>query len=824
MAVSLFYCSIYGPKMKELPNDPIQFAALVAHQLKGPIAAVSSLLQTVLGELAGPITPKQREILEKAISRCDESLAAAQRLLTISKAINNPKAFQGRADLVPIIRDAMDRYAQLFKNQHIEIKADFNLQSAMAVGNGAALSEVIEAMLSNAAKYTPDHGVVEIKVGSEDDKFKITVADSGIGIPQADMHKLFQPFYRSASARESSRPGTGLGLYYVKAIAEACGGSVSVGKAKIGGAEFVIELPAAKDEVSASGELIKGESKMPGLKVVIIGGVAAGPKVAAKIMRLMPDADVTIVEKGKLLSYAGCGFPYYISGVVKNQSELMSSSVGVVRDPIFFQKVKNIHIMNQTEAIEIDRKDKKVKVVDLTKRAESWLEYDKLVIATGSLPIIPKCQGLELDNIFTLHGPSDAEGIKAAVELTKAKDVVIVGGGLIGIEMTEALTKRGCRVSIVEKKNQILPMLDFEMAKLFENHLESQGVKVFTDSEVLSFESNGDKKQVNSVVCTAGDVPADIVIIAAGIKANTLLAEKAGLEIGSLGAIKVNMKMQTSDADIYAAGDCVESTDMITSKPCYIPLGSTANKQGRIVAVNICGGSDTFPGVLGTVGFKVFEFSMGRTGLSESGAKSLGYDAVSVLAPGPDMEHFVPGAKLLMLKIIADRKTGRLLGAQAMGPGEAIKRIDVASMAIMNNMTVYQLANADLCYAPPFSPVIDNIMTAANIAINKIEGYMDGISPLEFKENLDAGEDVYILDVRTPAEFDRVRLAGANLIPLASLRGRINEIPKDRPIITLCNVSLRGYEAAIILKSAGFENVKVLDGGLDMYPFEKIYV
>ena len=554
------------------------------------------------------------------------------------------------------------------------------------------------------------------------------------------------------------------------------------------------------------------------MKVVIIGGVAAGPKVASRIIRLASDAEVTIVEKGKLLSYAGCGLPYYVSGVVKDQAELMSTPVGVVRDPVFFHKVKNVHVLNQTEAISVDRTGKRVQVKDLNKDEESWLDYDKLVFATGGAPVVPPIPKIELDNIFTLHGVHDAEGIKTLLSEAKARDVVIVGGGLIGVEATEALVESGCRVTVVEMLPQILSMLDWEIAKLVEQHMESHGVKVLTSTKVESFGGDG---KVEHVVTDHGRLPADAVILAIGVRPTVKLAQEAGLEIGTTGAIKVDPRMSTSDPDIYAAGDCVECVDLLTGNACFVPLGSTANKQGRVAANNICGVDDSFPGVLGSTVCKVFDYCVGRTGLTEAAADKLGYETVTALAPAPDIAHFMPGAKPLLLKLVADKKSRRLLGAQATGPGVGDKRIDVAAMAITARMTVDQLANADLCYAPPYAPAMDNIITAANVARNKLDGLMIGVSSVEVHRMIEDQADFVFLDVRSPAEYGQVRLPRSTFIPLGVLRGRVGELPKDEEIITFCKVSLRGYEAALILKAAGFDNVRVLDGGVVMWPFEK---
>ncbi len=805
--------------MKDIMSDPLKFASLVAHQLREPVSSISTILQTLLGEFAGPVTPKQKEFLQRAIERCDESLLAAQRLLAISKALNDPQSFGGTVELSLLVRRSSVAWSQQAHRHNITLAAKIDVEPAWAVGTEAAMTEVFEALLSNAVKYTPDNGRIEVLLLYDQaaDTYQIRIADSGVGISEENREKVFQPFYRTPGARASSRPGTGLGLAFVKAIVDAAGGNVHVEKSHLGGAEFIVNLKAVS---KVAAEQITGDKKMKKpMKVVIIGGVAAGPKVAAKIMRLDPDADVTIVEKGRLLSYAGCGLPFYISGTVKDQSELMSSPAGVVRDPIFFQQVKNVHLMNQTEAIEIDRKKKQVRVKHLLDSTESLLDYDKLILATGSQPVMPHIEGIKLGNIFSLHGVTDAEGIKAALDRGKARDVVIVGGGLIGIEMTEALVRKGCRVTIVECLPQIFRLLDTELAMLVENQLESHGIRVLTDTHVTKFQG---KDTVESVVTSKGTYPADLVVVAVGNRPNVTLARQAGLEIGPTGAIKVNPKMQTSDPDIYAAGDCVENIDLITQKPCYVPLGSTANKQGRVAAINICGGSDTFAPILGTVACKVFDYNVAVTGLTEHTAGKAGFDVITVLVPAPDREHFVPGAQLVMLKLVVDKKTRRLLGAQAVGPGNGDKRIDVAATAVAAQMTVEQIANLDLCYAPPYSPVIDNIITAANVARNKLDGLMDGVSSKEVWQRMQEKKDFVLLDVRTPSEYQRERMEGAVFIPLASLRSRFVELDRNKPIVTFCNYSLRGYEAAIILKHEGFKDVKVLDGGLEMWPYEKL--
>ncbi len=537
--------------MKDLAQDPLRFASLVAHQLKGPVTGVQGILQTVLGEYAGPLTKKQRELLEKAVVRCQESITAAQRLMSITKALDHPTDFDGGADFATIFRQVENRYREPALSKQISLNFNIRCDQTQARGFEPALTEVVEALVHNALKYTPNHGRINVVLedGIEDDSLRLSVGDSGIGVAEDERAKLFQPFYRTLSAQQSSRPGTGLGLAFVKTITEAAGGMVSVGKSELGGAEFVVTLNAAEAIASEH----EGDAKMHNaFKVVIVGGVTAGPKVAAKVMRLMPNAEVTVIEKGKLLSYAGCGLPFYVAGIVQNQKRLMSSAVGEVRDSVFFQKVKNVTTLNQTEAFKIDRERKQVLIRENLTGQESTLKYDKLVLATGGMPIIPEIPGTELRNVFSLHGPADAEGVKAALETGRAHDVVIIGGGLIGIEMTEAFCHKGCRVTILEKREQIMRLLDWEMAQLLEQHLERHGVRVLIDTQVEKLIGDVD---VNSVQCNRGAIPASMVVMAVGSRPNVELAKDAGLEIGVTGGIHTDEYMRTSDENIYAAGD-----------------------------------------------------------------------------------------------------------------------------------------------------------------------------------------------------------------------------------------------------------------------------
>ena len=800
-------------------EDPLQFAALVAHQLRSPVGAAASLLKTILGEYAGHLNSRQKDLVSRADRRIAEALDAVTRMLAIVRPETSGGDSNAMSEASAVVRRVQQQAMEDARSRNIALVVDVWAEPAYVRIAESGFAEALNALVNNALKYTPENGKVRLTVASsgEHESIYISVADSGIGVPDDQRDRIFEPFYRSASAQNTTLPGVGLGLAFVKAIVDAAGGRIWVQKSDLGGADFCLVLSRVADNQIPSESEMSEQDRM---KVVIIGGVAAGPKVASKVIRLQPETAVTIIERGEFLSYAGCGLPYYVSGVVKDQKELMSTPLGCVRDPVFFQNLKNVNVLNRTEAFEIDRAAKRVRIRNLLSAKESWISYDKLVLATGATPIIPPLPGAHLKNIYTLHGVRDAEGVRTHLASRKARDVVIVGGGLIGVEMTEALVARGCRVTIVEALNQIMRTLDWEMAQLLELHMEANGVRVMTDTRVVSFAGS---EFVEGVVTDKGTLPADMVILGVGVSPQVELARNAGLEIGPTQAIRIDNRMLTSDPDIFAAGDCVENIDIITGLPIYVPMGSTANKQGRIAAVNICGGNDTFPGVLGTVVCKVFDYCVARTGLNEADARDAGFDVVTVLTGASDREHFMPNAKPLMLKLIVDATTRRLLGVQAAGPGQGDKRIDVATTAITAGMTVDQIANLDLCYAPPYSLAMDNLITGANIVKNKLAGVFESISPMEVHAKMQRHEDFMLLDVSSPQEYEEVRLPGSMHIPSGALRSRLSEIPKDKEIVAYCRLSIRGYEAALILKAAGFTRVCVMDGGIVMWPYEKVH-
>lgn len=558
-------------------------------------------------------------------------------------------------------------------------------------------------------------------------------------------------------------------------------------------------------------------------KIIIIGGAAAGPKVASRARRLDQNTEIIIIQKENDLSMASCGYPYYVGGVFNNRNQLICSPTGVVRDPKFFMNAKGITAYNNMEAIEIDKKRHSVKCIDLMTKSGKSFDYDKLILCTGSKPKMPPIRGIELEGITTLKSMKDADYLRKIRDEKKVKKAIVIGGGLIGIETCEALHLAGIQITIIEMLPQILPFLDKNLSKLIENHIKSKGANVITNNGVKEFIGK-DGKLVGVKLTNGTELECEFALIAIGVSPDIELAKKYGLEIGKFNGIIVNEYMQTSDQDIYAAGDCVEIKNLITSNMDYAPLGDLANLQGRVAGENaVRGNKAKFKGTIRTGICKVFDFIAGSTGLSEEEVKKSGFEPISVITAGPDKPGFM-GSRILINKMIACKKTGRLLGFQCVGSGDASKQIAQASMAILGKLTIDDLVNADLPYAPPFTLAIDNFIMTAHVLENKINGLMKGISNEEVKNKIERKEDVFLLDVRGTDEFEQMRLGiGETLIPLGALRNRLDELPQDKnkEIICYCKISLRGYEAALVIESNGWNNVKVMEGGIVAWPYPR---
>jgi len=559
-------------------------------------------------------------------------------------------------------------------------------------------------------------------------------------------------------------------------------------------------------------------------RIVVIGGSAAGPKAAAKARRIDNRADVIILQKDADLSMASCGYPYYVGGFFDDRNMLLCTPTGIVRNPQFYFNAKDIEARVNTEVTAIDRKGRTVSFRNTVTGETGEMTYDKLIIATGSVPRMPPIPGVGLSGITTLQSMKDADFLRKVKDEGIIKKAVVIGGGLIGIETCEALQLAGVEITVVELLPQLLIFLDWELAKLVENHVKSKGANVITENGIAGF--LGEDGKLTAVKLQNGaELPCELAVVAIGVRPNVKLAQETGLKIGETGGILVDEYMQTSDPDIYAVGDCVETINRITGRKVLAPYGDLANLQGRVAGENAASENCvTFPGTIQTGICKVFDYAAGSTGLSESAAKKLGHgDIISVVNASPDKPLFMKG-KLLVTKLVADTKTGRILGAQCVGPGNVSKQIAQWAMAIQGRLTVEDIVNTDLPYAPPFSLAIDHFIATAHIMQNKTKGRMKGISCLEVRRKMANNEKPFILDVREPIEFEKMRLGiGETLISLGALRKRLNELPEDREkeIICYCQISLRAYEAALVLEDEGWKNVKVMEGGVAAWPYPR---
>ena len=559
-------------------------------------------------------------------------------------------------------------------------------------------------------------------------------------------------------------------------------------------------------------------------RIVIIGGSAAGPKAAAKARRMDEHAEVVILQKDADLSMASCGYPYYVGGYFDDRNMLLCTPAGIVRDPQFYLNAKNIKAGTNTEVTGIDRKAHEVSFKSLLTGVTGTVAYDKLVIATGATPRMPPIPGVDLKGITTLQSMKDADFLRRVRDEGTIKKAVIIGGGLIGIETCEALQLAGVEITVIELLPQLLTFLDWDLAKLVENHVKTKNANVITGNGIVEF--LGENGRLTGVKLANGtELPCELAVVAIGVIPNVKLAREAGLSIGATGGIEVNEYMQTSDPDIYAVGDCVETVHRITGKKVLAPYGDLANLQGRVAGENaVMGNTVIFPGTIQTGICKVFDYSAGSTGLSETSAKKNGYDdIVTVMNASTDKPNFM-GGELIITKLVCERSTGKILGAQCIGPGNAAKQIAQWAMAIQAGMHVEDIVNADLPYAPPFSLAIDHFIATAHLMQNKLKGRLKGISPMEVRKKLDEKDRPFFIDARGPDEYEQVRLGiGETLIPLGALRRRLGELPqdKDREIVCYCKISLRGYEAALVLEANGWRNVKVMEGGIAAWPYAR---
>ncbi|MCL4797394.1 MAG: FAD-dependent oxidoreductase [Bryobacteraceae bacterium] len=538
-------------------------------------------------------------------------------------------------------------------------------------------------------------------------------------------------------------------------------------------------------------------------RVLIVGGVAGGASCAARLRRLDESLEIVVFDRGPYVSFANCGLPYYVGNVIQDEAKLLVAS------PQLFAERFNIEVRTFHNVEAIDRETREITVKNTQNGAVSREKYDILVLSPGAAPLRPSLPGLDLPGVFSLRTIPDSRQIRDWLETRPVERAAVIGAGFIGLEMAENLAHRGLKVSLIEAAPQVMPPLDPEMASYVESHLRARAVDLHLNDPLAQIEQ---KEGVLRVQTKSGaTVDAGIVILAMGVRPESDLARAAGLELGERGGIRVDAQMLTSDPHIYAVGDAVEMNDALTGEPAFVPLAGPANRQGRIAADAICGRDARFRGVQGTAVCGVFGLTVAMTGCTEKALKRIqkhDFEAI-FLHPGHHVAYY-PGAKPIHLKLVYERETGRLLGAQAVGVEGAERRIDVISMAIQMGATVHDLEEAELCYAPQYGAAKDPVNVAGMIAANVLRGD----TMLAGWE--DPPDGAYYLDVREPAEFAQGHLPGAVNIPLSQLRDRFGELPQDREIRVNCGVGQRSYYAVRFLRQNGYD-ARNLPGGIQTW-------
>ncbi|MGI6037312.1 MAG: FAD-dependent oxidoreductase [Limnochordia bacterium] len=540
------------------------------------------------------------------------------------------------------------------------------------------------------------------------------------------------------------------------------------------------------------------------MKVVIVGGVAGGASTAARLRRLDEHAEIIMLERGEYISFANCGLPYHIGGIIPQREDLL------VQTPQQMETRFKIDIRTRHQVDGIDREAQKVTITDLEKGSTYEESYDYLVLSPGARPIRPPLPGIDLPGIFSLRTMDDMDGIIEYIKSRGPQRAVVVGGGFIGLEMAENLHQLGLAIDLVEMAPQVLPPLDGDMAAVVHKHLERHGVGLYLNNGVTGFSQTSEGLLVH--LSSGQELATQLVLLCIGVRPETELAQGADLTIGPRGGILVNEYLQTSDPRIYAIGDAIEFHDPFLDAPTFIPLAGPANKQGRIVANNICGLKEAYKGSQGTAIVQIFDLHAASTGYNSRTLAQGGKKARQVVVHPLSHAGYFPGAQTLTLKIMFDDQ-GRLLGAQCVGKRGVDKRIDVLATAMRGGMTVFDLQTLDLAYAPPFSSAKDPVNLAGYVAGNVLHGVMDVIT----WEELEELDDAFLLDIREPGEYARGHLPGAVNIPLDSLRERLDEIPKEREIIVYCRVGQRAHVAGRILRQRGFDKVRNLTGGYITY-------
>lgn len=538
------------------------------------------------------------------------------------------------------------------------------------------------------------------------------------------------------------------------------------------------------------------------MKILIIGGVAGGATAAARARRLSETAEITLLERGPYVSYANCGLPYFLSRDIPKRSSLL------LQTPEGFDSRYGVQVRVDTEALEIDRAGRRVRVRG--SEGESWLDYDALILAQGGSPLTPPVPGADGPNVFRLWTVPDMDRLHEHLDRQKPASAAVIGGGFIGLEMAEAFTARGVPTTVVEMLPTVMAGMDPEFGGLLRQRLEARGVRVLTGAGLKAVHSASGEVELSD----GRRVPGAVVLLSVGVRPELELARKAGLALGKSGGLQVDEELRTSDPHIWAAGDMVEVEHKVSGRRMRVPLAGPANRQGRIAASNALGQHLKYRGALGSSVVKVFDATAACTGLSEAAARGAGFAAGAALVVRDHHAAYYPGAKDLFLKVVYDRKSGRLLGGQAFGEQGVEKRIDVLAAALQGKLTLQDLTELDLAYAPPYSSANDPVNVAAFVGSNDLSGYSPLVTVGALKELLSSGTaDVQVLDVRNLGEYEAGHLRGALNIPVDELRFRLEEVPRGRPLVVHCRSGFRSHLALRILKQNGFTDVRNLTGG-----------
>lgn len=539
------------------------------------------------------------------------------------------------------------------------------------------------------------------------------------------------------------------------------------------------------------------------MKVLVLGGVAAGTKIAAKLKREDRGMEVLVLNKGKNISYAGCGLPYYVGHVIEDKEQL------IVNTPEKYEKLTGVKVLTETEAVKVDPASKKVTAVYLPTGEETVYDYDKLVISVGASPIKPPIEGTELENVFFMRTPEDAIRLREVVDAGEIKKAVVVGAGYIGLEIAENLKAQGIRPFVLDMAPHVLPGFDPEMAEYIEGRLADEGIPVVTGVKVTGIEGDG---KVEKVLTDKRAYKTDLVVLSAGIRPNTAFLEGTGLEMFK-GTVLTNEAGETNVPDIYAAGDCAMVHNAVTGKASWSPMGSTANIAGRVIAQNMMGAGLRYRGALGTAVCKLPGINVGRTGLTQEQAVAEGFDPVSVVTVVDDKAHYYPGAGTFIIKMIADRESLRLLGIQVIGAGAVDKVVDVAVTGITLKASLTDLADMDLAYAPPFSTAIHPFEHTLNVLLNKLQGKLESFTPAEYAAG--AAEGYRVIDTGlTPA------IEGAVYVDLTEVNGAVEGLDPEEKLLLVCTKGKRAYLLQNRLKFYGYKNTRVLEGGLTVNEVE----